>query len=160
MKTENVEAILQGRERQPHQLIEALLEYRKTMVLFLKKPCGPSRRRYRCLSSRYTASQIFYKVMSLVPRGKHLITICMGTACHVRTAALLFDEVFYQLGVGPSRTSDDGLFSVERVNCLGACALGPIVVLDGVYHHHMTPSKLRKIIRSVRSAEKEVMADA
>jgi NADH:ubiquinone oxidoreductase subunit E len=102
----------------------------------------------------------FYKVISLEPRGKHLITICMGTACHVRAAALLFDQVLSQLGAEPSGTTADGLFTVQTVNCLGACAIGPVVVLDGVYYHHMTPAKLRKLIRSIRNEEKEVLAHA
>jgi NADH:ubiquinone oxidoreductase subunit E len=57
-------------------------------------------------------------------------------------------------------TSVDGLFTIEKVNCLGACALGPIVVLDGVYHHHMTPAKLRRLIKSVYKLEEEKMPDA
>jgi NADH:ubiquinone oxidoreductase subunit E len=72
----------------------------------------------------------------------------------------MVDEVQGQLGAQPGETTDDRLFSIERVNCLGACALGPVVVLDGVYHHHMTPGKLRRLIESVRRAEREVPAHA
>jgi len=96
----------------------------------------------------------FYKAFSLAPRGRHLITVCMGTACHVRGASRLLDEVKGQLGVEAGGTTDDRVFTLEGVNCLGACALGPVVVLDGTYHHHMTPSKLRKLIRSVRDADR------
>ena len=72
----------------------------------------------------------------------------------------MLDEVLGFLGVEPGQTTADGLFTVECVNCLGACALGPVVVLDGEYHHHMTPGKLRKLIQSVRGAEREVPAHA
>jgi len=102
----------------------------------------------------------FYKAFSLQPRGKHVITVCMGTACHVRGAHRMLDEVAGQLGIEAGQTTDDRLFTVESVNCLGACALGPVVVLDGVYHDHMTPGKLRELIQSVRNAEQEVITDA
>ena len=71
----------------------------------------------------------------------------------------MLDEVLGQLKVNPGETTDDGLFTIERVNCLGACALGPVVVLDGVYHDHMTPGKLRKLIQSVREQESEEDTD-
>jgi len=83
----------------------------------------------------------------------------MGTACHVRGAPRLLDEVKGQLKIEPGQTTQNNLFTLQRVNCLGACALGPIVVLDGKYHRNMTPDKLRKLVQSVHKAEKEV-ADA
>ena len=93
----------------------------------------------------------FYKAFTLKPRGKHLITVCMGTACHVRGAPRFLDEVLGQLNVKPGETTEDGMFTVETVNCLGACALGPVVVLDGEYHDHMTTGKLRALIQQTRS---------
>ncbi len=72
----------------------------------------------------------------------------------------MLDEVAGQLGIQPGETTPDQLFTVESVNCLGACALGPVVVLDGVYHDHMSPGKLRKLIQSIRDAEQEVAQDA
>ncbi len=101
----------------------------------------------------------FYKAFSLKPRGRHVITVCMGTACHVRGAIRMLDEVKGQLGLEPGETTKDGTFTLERVNCLGACALGPVVVLDGRYHGKMTPNKLRKLVESVYAAEKEVTRD-
>lgn len=89
----------------------------------------------------------FYKAFRLKPSGKYVLTVCMGTACHVRSARLLLDQAIGQLEVKPGEVTPDGLFSIECVNCLGACALGPIVTENGVYHHHMTPGKLRKLIK-------------
>lgn len=94
----------------------------------------------------------FYKAFTLKPRGKHLITICMGTACYVRGAPKFLDEVLGQLKVNPGEITEDGYFTVETVNCLGACALGPVVVLDGKYYDHMTTAKLRALIQETRSA--------
>lgn len=94
----------------------------------------------------------FYKAFALKPRGKHLLTVCMGTACHVRGAPKFLDEVLGQLKVKPGETTGDGAFTVETVNCLGACALGPVVVLDGKYYKHMTAGKLRTLIQETRTA--------
>lgn len=97
----------------------------------------------------------FYKAFSLKPRGKHLITICMGTACHVRGAPKFMDEVLGLLKVKPGGTTADGEFTVETVNCLGACALSPVVVLDGKYHKHMTTGKLRALIQQTKDEKKD-----
>ncbi len=96
----------------------------------------------------------FYKAFTLKPRGKHLLTVCMGTACHVRGAPKFLDEVLGQLKVKPGETTGDGLFTIETVNCLGACALGPVVVLDGKYYKHMTAGKLRILLQEIESADK------
>jgi NADH:ubiquinone oxidoreductase subunit E len=99
----------------------------------------------------------FYKAFKLTPCGKNHLIMCMGTACHVRGARLLSEQATGHLGVKPDEVTEDGLFSIEHVNCLGACALGPIVRENGSYHHHMTPKKLRKLIDSLRQqATKEV----
>ena len=102
----------------------------------------------------------FYKAFTLVPRGRHLITVCTGTACHVRGAPRLLDELSGQLHISGGETTPDGAFTLEAVNCLGACALGPIVVLDGNYYEHMTPGKLRRLIETTREKDKEDSAYA
>jgi NADH-quinone oxidoreductase subunit E len=89
----------------------------------------------------------FYKWFSLKPRGKHLLSCCLGTACHVRGAPKVAEEFQRQLGVRPGSTTADNEFSFETVNCLGACALGPIVVADGHYFSNVTPNRARAIIK-------------
>lgn len=95
----------------------------------------------------------FFRSFSLQPKGKHLVTCCMGTACHVRNSSLIVDEISRVLGISPGETTDDMLFSLETVNCLGACALGPVVIIDGKYHGEMTPSKIRKALGKVLEEE-------
>ena len=95
----------------------------------------------------------FYKAFSLKPRGRHLITVCMGTACHVRNSPRFLDEVRRRLSVEPGGTTQDGEFTLETVNCLGACALAPVVILDGKYYEHMTPAKLGSLLGAVRAQE-------
>lgn len=88
----------------------------------------------------------FYKSFSLKPRGKHLISVCMGTACHVRGAPLIAKEFERQLGIGPGETTQDQEFTIETVNCLGACALGPIIVVDGHYFSNVRMSRVKHIL--------------
>ena len=97
----------------------------------------------------------FYKAFRLKPSGKNVLTMCTGTACHVRGSHLLLDQAIGQLGVKPGEVTPDGLFSIERVNCLGACALGPIVNVNGSYYPKMTPGKLRKLIETLSRQETE-----
>lgn len=92
----------------------------------------------------------FYKSFSLKPRGKHLCSVCMGTACHVRAAPVIADEFARQLGIHPGETTSDKEFTLETVNCLGACALGPIVVVDGHYFSKVNTGRIRQIIKKAR----------
>jgi len=88
----------------------------------------------------------FYKAFSLEPRGRHIIQVCVGTACHVRGAQPLLDELERRLSIEAGQTTEDKIFTLETVNCLGACALGPIVAVDGEYHGNMTLSRIPKLI--------------
>ena len=155
MSDPTLDSILEGRRSQPHQLIEVLQDVQEcygyipedAMKVIAKKLGVPLMEVYRVAT--------FYKAFSLTPRGKNMITICMGTACHVRGAKLLPNQVHGQLGVSAGGTTEDGQFTLEHVNCLGACALGPVAVLNGTYHHHTTPGKLRALIDSTREKEME-----
>ncbi len=95
----------------------------------------------------------FYNAFSLTPRGKHLVNVCLGTACHVRGAANVLDRVKMELGIDVGGTTKDKLFSLETVNCLGACALGPIVVIGDEYNGQMTPAKVRPAIKKYIKAK-------
>ena len=160
MKSLQLESILKGRSSQPHQLIEVLHDVQESYGYIpeeamreISKTLGvPLIEVYRVAS--------FYKAFRLKPSGKYVITICNGTACHVRGAQLLLDQAVSQLGIKPGEVTDDGMFSIEHVNCLGACALGPIASENGSYHHHMTPAKLRKFINSLSREEKEEVKHA
>jgi NADH-quinone oxidoreductase subunit E len=88
----------------------------------------------------------FYRAFSLVPRGKHMVCACLGTACHVRGASKVVDEFERQLGIQAGQTTPDGEFTLETVNCLGACALGPVAVVDGRYASKVGRSKVRQLL--------------
>lgn len=150
-----INKILKNTERVSGNLIEVLQDVQET---YRYLPEGV----LRIVSERLKLPLIevfrvanFYKAFSLLPRGRHLLTACMGTACHVRGAPKFLDEILGELHVKPRETTKDGEFTVETVNCLGACALGPVVVLDGKYYSHMTTGKLRGLIRDVRKKTKK-----
>lgn len=160
MNSLQLDTILKGRSSQPHQLIEVLQDVQDCCGYI---PEDAMKQVSECLGvpqiEVYQAAS-FYKAFKLKPTGKNVITICLGTSCHVRGAKVLLDQASSHLGVTPGEVSEDGLFSVEYVNCLGACALGPIMSNDGKYHHHVTPAKLRKHIDSLRDEEKGAAQNA
>ncbi|MEW6040300.1 MAG: NAD(P)H-dependent oxidoreductase subunit E [Elusimicrobiota bacterium] len=90
----------------------------------------------------------FYKAFSLKPKGKNVIMVCLGTACHVRGGPKLVDKIEQYLKIKNGETTPDGLFTLETVNCLGACALGPLMVINGHYYGKMSPAKMEKTIES------------
>jgi NADH-quinone oxidoreductase subunit E len=92
----------------------------------------------------------FYKAFSLEPRGEHLITVCMGTACHVRGANVLLDRLETRLDIKAGDTTPDRKFTLEGVNCVGACALGPIVIIDGEYSGQMTAQKADRLLNRLQ----------
>ena len=98
------------------------------------------------LSQVYSVAT-FFKAFSMKPRGRHLINVCMGTACHVRGAERVLEKIERATGIDAGDSTDDGRFSLETVNCVGACALGPIVVVDGDYAGQMRTDKVEKMLK-------------
>jgi NADH-quinone oxidoreductase subunit E len=92
----------------------------------------------------------FYKAFSLKPQGRHLVSVCMGTACHVRGAVGLLDKTVDTLKIKPGETSRDMRFTLNTVNCLGCCALGPVLMVDGKYHSNPSAGKLKEIFESYK----------
>jgi len=88
----------------------------------------------------------FYRAFSLTPRGKHAVTVCLGTACHVRKGPKVLAAVQNLLGIDPGQTTPDGQFSLNAVNCLGVCAIGPVMVVDGKFFGEMSPLKVRRVL--------------
>jgi len=88
----------------------------------------------------------YYKAFSLAPKGRHLVRVCMGTACQVRGAPLIRDMVQQILDIRPGETTPDMKFSLETVNCLGCCAMGPVIVIDDVYHGNLAITDVGKIL--------------
>jgi NADH-quinone oxidoreductase subunit E len=106
------------------------------------------------LSQAYSVAT-FYNAFSLKPKGKHCLNVCMGTACHVRGSVQVLERLESKLGIKSGGTTRDHLFTLETVNCLGACALGPILVTDGEYSGQMNPQKTDQLLKSILRAEAE-----
>ena len=136
----NTERIIDKYNSDKSALIQILLEIQrenrwlpKSSLLLVSEKLGiPLSQVYRVAT--------FYKAFSLIPQGRHLFTVCMGTACHVRGSPRLLDRVKDAMKIEPGETSKDMKFTLETVNCLGCCALGPVMVIDGEYHSN-PPSK-------------------
>ncbi len=92
----------------------------------------------------------FFKSFTFKPRGRHLATVCLGTACHVRRGAQIATEYERHLDVVAGETTSDGQFTLETVNCLGCCAIGPVVVIDGKYHGQVGVHDVKDLIKEYR----------
>ena len=103
--------------------------------------------------SKVCSLATFYKAFSLKPRGKHVVHVCLGTACHVRGAVRVLEAIERNLGIQAGGTDEHLQFTLETVNCLGACALGPIVVVDGEYHGQMTLAKTEALLKRVKARD-------
>jgi len=88
----------------------------------------------------------FYKAMSLVPIGRHLVVVCLGTACHVRGGPRILENAEQVLGIKAGETTEDMTFTLKRVNCLGCCALGPVMTVDGETHGKLAPVQVKEVL--------------
>lgn len=95
----------------------------------------------------------FYAQFRLTPVGKYLIMLCQGTACHVNSSELILQTIKDELGIDDGETTEDGLFSLECVACLGCCSLSPVMMINGNTYGSLTPEKTKKILKELREAE-------
>lgn len=97
----------------------------------------------------------FYKLFSLVPRGEHEIKVCLGTACHLKGGQRVAETLSRRLGIEPGQTTKDLKFTLETVNCLGTCALAPVIMVDNKYHGHVVASKVTKLLKPYEKSDQE-----
>jgi len=151
-----IEDLLEVRQEGGDQSLMAVLEDVQSLYRYLPKDALIliSERMGVPLSQAYSVAT-FYNAFSLKPKGRHIINVCLGTACIVRGARKVLDRISDRLGIEPGATTEDGEFTLETVNCLGACALGPIIVLDGVYSGQMNASKADALLREIIREDEE-----
>ena len=128
-------------------LIQVLLEIQSENRWLPKEALDKVSKKLKVPLNRIQHIVTFYKAFSLVPKGRHEVHVCTGTACHVRGAPRLLDSVQDLIGIKPGETDLDLKFSLETVNCLGCCALGPVMVVDGEYHGKMAPAKSEEVLK-------------
>ena len=131
-------------------LIQVLLDLQKNLGWLPGDVLKEVSRQLKVPSTRVYQVASFYKAFSFYPRGRHALTVCTGTACQVRGAPRLLDRVSDQVKLQPGETSGDMRYSLETVNCLGCCALGPVMVVDGVYHSNPSTSDLERVLEDAR----------
>ena len=92
---------------------------------------------------------MFYSSFRLAPKGQHEVTLCMGTVCHLKGAGRISEAICEEYGIEPGGTTRDRLFTLQAVNCVGACALAPVMVVDGKYYDHVTPESALKVLNAL-----------
>lgn len=143
---EKVKEILNYYKNERNQLIHILQDIQTEFRYLPKEALSFVAQELKIPFSQVYSVANFYNAFSLKPRGKHLISVCRGTACHVRGGKRIAEEVERILKIKSGETTPDLNFTLETVNCLGACALGPVVVADGKYHGQMTSLKMKKLL--------------
>ena len=148
-----VQEILDRYERKESSLIMVLQDVQEALNYLPEEAINTVAAGLGLPRSRVYSVASFYKTLSLEPRGRHKIDVCTGTACHVRGAGRLVNQLSEELGVRPGGTTDDLEFSLNSVHCVGACALGPVLLVDDAVHGEMTPRKLSRTIEKCRTEE-------
>ncbi len=141
-----VREILDGYPREQRFLLAILQDIQKTYGYLPREALETVRLHLDVPLSRLYSMATFYKALSLKPKGEYVIKVCDGTACHIKNSQGLLDELKRLLGIEPGETTVDGRFSLETVNCLGSCALAPVMVINDVYYAKVEPDKIREIL--------------
>ncbi|MBE0431828.1 NADH-quinone oxidoreductase subunit NuoE [candidate division WOR-3 bacterium] len=143
---DKIDRILEKYGHQRSRIIQILNDIQKLQTYLRRDALEHVSRRLHIPLSRLYSLATFYSAFSLKPRGKHLVTVCMGTACHVRGAPAVLSRLEDRLKIKPGETTTDDEYTLKTVNCLGACALAPIVVVDEEYHGQTTADKVERLL--------------
>ncbi len=147
MDIKKVEEIVEKHHKDSGQLIGILQDIQAEYRYLPKHPLEKVSELLEIPLSQVFSVATFFRAFSLEPRGKHSVHVCMGTACHVRGAKRVLDELERSLEVKAGHTTADKEITLETVNCVGTCALGPIVVVDGEYHGYVTPVNALSVVQ-------------
>lgn len=144
---EDYKALIENYSDQPEHLLAIMQDVQKQYNYLPRLAISMISEYLGIPVNRVYAMASFYKAFSLVPKGCYVFRVCDGTACHIKNSEVLLDQLQQRLGIGAGETTKDGLFSVETVNCLGACALAPVMVVNGKVYGKVTPGDIGKIIK-------------
>jgi NADH-quinone oxidoreductase subunit E len=147
MEIDKVDKIIDKHGGRQSSLLQIMLDIQSENNWLPKQVLDRIGEKLEVPMSRIQHIATFYKAFSLVPKGRHNVHICVGTACHVRGATRILDSVEESTGIKSGETDLDLKFSVETVNCLGCCALGPVVEVNGKVHGKMTPVKTSEALK-------------
>lgn len=147
MGREKIDQIVDRYVGEEGVLIQLLLDVQKELNWVPKEAVQRISERLQVPLSQVYRVASFYNSISLELRGRHTVSVCLGTACQVRNGPRVMDRIREVLGINPGQTTADMRFTLERVNCLGCCALGPVMVVDGQYHGQVLPAKAEEILQ-------------
>jgi len=147
MDKDRIDRIIDGHGAEASSLIQVLLQIQSENHWLPREALVRVAERLKVPLSRIQHIATFYKAFSLVPKGRHEVHICMGTACHVRGAARVLDKVQDLTGIRPGETDLELKFSLETVNCLGCCALGPVMEIDGTTHGKLSTARTADVLK-------------
>jgi len=145
-----VSKVVDNYQRNKDMLIQILLELQSGLGWLPQEVLDEVSRQLEVPLTRVYQVATFYKAFRFSPPARHQITVCMGTACQVRGAPRLLERISTMLNLKPGETTPDMRFSLNTVNCLGCCALGPVVVIDGVYHSNPSTAELERIFEAAK----------
>jgi len=147
---DHVDQIIDAHQGEASSLIQIMLDIQAENHWLPQEALARISKRLAVPLTRVQHIATFYKAFSLVPKGRHQIHVCMGTACHVRGAPRVLDTVEDLTGIQPGETDADLKFSLETVNCLGCCALGPVIEIDGKTHGNVTTARTEDVLKSYK----------
>jgi NADH-quinone oxidoreductase subunit E len=145
---QKTKSIVDNYQRDPGMLVSILQDIQAEYNYLPEKVLVEVSRALDTPLSQVYSVATFFKAFSLEPRGRHLINVCLGTACHVRGAVKVLEAIERELAIKAGRTTKDLKFTLETVNCVGACALGPIVIIDGEYYGQMKTDKVKALLEN------------
>ena len=148
MDINRIDQIIDKHQGEASSLIQILLDIQSENNWLPKETLKRVSKKLDVPMTRVQHIATFYKAFSVVPKGRHKVHICMGTACHVRGATRILDTVEEATGIKPGETDLDLKFSLETVNCLGCCALGPVMEVDGKTHGKMSPAETSDVLKN------------
>ena len=146
MVEDKIDKIINMYQNKNGILIQLLLDIQRELSWVPRKAIKKISEKLKIPASQIYRVASFYTAISLKPRGRHLIRVCVGTACYVRGGTRLVDSIENKLEIKSGETTNDELFSLETVNCLGCCALGPVIEVDGQYFGKLNSEKLDKLL--------------
>ena len=155
MDMTNIDAIIDRYDSSPSALLAIMQDVQDSERYLPKEAMNRIAEKLAVSISRVYQMATFFESFHLEPRGKHVCTVCMGTACHVRGAQRLVEQLERDLDIPAGGTTEDMMFTIEEVNCVGACALGPLVIINGDYHGNMTSGGLQKVVKKIKKAEEK-----
>jgi len=148
--TEKVDSLIDSYADKREQLISLLQDVQAEFNYLPQDVLVQISQKLNIPLSQVFSVATFFRTFSLKPRGRHLVTVCLGTACHIKGGHRLVEKLERDYGIKSGETTEDMKFTLETVNCLGCCALGPVVVVDGKYESQVNADKLDRIIKECK----------